>query len=880
MPKYTQTLTGTTYNATDFSTSLKTAFDSLGWGTGKVDISGGYRFTGTDQSNAETTPLVVNSFQENYMGKNLVNPMTNVQYQGGMYYLGMYLPGVSSFRLKYTVMSDTYSSGTVFNTPALARQAMLYCYHTSKPEFSNEQTQTVVRDVKSFPSTLTVGTQYTTDWTTSDISSHPGILIKHTLEGTYLRLDAIEYKISQNKFAFQSPNLDSPTFESNTINYNGTLFSTITSYPIRDSKVPIVRLIKVGGLGGSALFDYSNGDGYEASGVLQCWNEAIFSYSDDSSKIGVALASVIKDRIAEANFGNDIVIRAGSNTTFQGFYINTTQGGVSNGTVWDTIDKTRTYPNATPSYPSQRKSRINMFNNGRTIDDGVKYYSSSVAGNAYHSNFYTIKVKNTATFSGFFITDSWAYQYMDLQDHTIDYVVHTATKQSDGTFKLTGVVHPLTTKTLTVRNNYSNRNFVQFNSDLTLNSGYYVIAIRSNRQRVYMKYTAGGTDEFTTIYKARDFEATSHSNFCANIAQITFPGIRYVRTSMTGSNTNSGNHWVEIQALSSSGTNYALSSTVTVTSGTLTSGSNLNTLKDGSTDTYQYTDITGVAGTNLAQVTLDLGSVKSDISKIKIWRYYADGRVYYNQVVEVSTDGVTWYRVDDGKDLQDTSAGREYVLPAYNSLYNVITPYQFTASTNTNNYTVNNVLGTGAPSRYSHLNLVLEQTSSPTPSQQTTSFAENWISAAGKSNYYPSSALRREAVSKYATGTFTFEAKAPFGVDLQSHTAIANAASFLLMTYPGEGSETSGHSLRNNSNGTRNLEFTNNTNRFENGVRYHRVWYINRTGMALRSRSLFLHPAGVGGLGASYVTPDGAEYVVVNYISDGNNSAVLFRLTT
>lgn len=885
MAKYTQTLTGTSYNTTDFSTSLKTAFDSLGWGTGKVDISGGYRYTGTDQTNSETTPLVVSTFQENFAGKNIINPNPDSRFYSGAYYLGMYLPGVSSFRLKYTVMSDTMANGTSVDTSNAYRQSYSYTFFSTRPDYQSEiNDNNAVREFKTFPANSVVGTQYTTDWSTKEISSHTGVIFKHGTNGIYLRLDAVEYKVSQNKFAFQSPNLDSPTFESNTINYNGTLVSTITTYPIKESKVPILRLIRVGGLGNSNFFNSNNDSSLLSSSFLPLWNEAIFHYAEDITKFGTPLVVAAKDRIADASFGNDIILRVGSNPTFQGFFVNTQQGSLYNGAVWDTVDKVRSYPNSTPIYPSQRKCSISLMNTTLSYNDNLDYYSSNtVATGVWNEHFYTFKVKNQATFSGFYITDSWSYSQLDINNHNVEYTVHSATRQSDGSFKLGSPVFGKQTKNLAVTRTYVNENFLNFPDNTTLTAGYYVLVIRSNRAKNYYKSSGLNLDSSLINFKARDFEAVSHTNTFVNYVKEIFTGVRYIRSSSNGSNMNAGSHWVEIKALSSDGTNYAANKTVTIEEGSKESGYDTSVVTDNNSgDSGYYLSIANGAK-GYASIVVDLGQVYADVTSIKIWRYYTDNRTYNNSKLEVSSDGVRWLRLDDGVGYAETSSGKEYTnIPAINSTFTVKLDYSYDNVATNSDGIVGSVTGSGNPMKaFAHLQVRLEQSSSPTPSQQLTSFAENWVSVAGKCEYYGSSAFRKESISKSQTGYFTFESRFMFGIDLQSQRAVLVSGGYgTLMQYPGEGSKDAGEAFRGyNTSGTRDIEFMNTTNKTDNGLRYHGTWANTSTGMAVRLRNTFIMPSTVPGIGVSYVTADGTEYVVVAYMYDNNSCGQLFRLT-
>lgn len=116
--------------------------------------------------------------------------------------------------------------------------------------------------------------------------------------------------------------------------------------------------------------------------------------------------------------------------------------------------------------------------------------------------------------------------------------------------------------------------------------------------------------------------------------------VRYIRDWLNGSNINVGNHWVEIQALDTAGTNIALSKTVTASAAL--NGGTLAGVVDGVTTSSPYLAI----DVPPAWVKVDLGAVY-DIATVKVWHYYADARTYFNSKTEGSVDGVTWFTIFD-----------------------------------------------------------------------------------------------------------------------------------------------------------------------------------------------------------------------------------------
>ena len=144
-----------------------------------------------------------------------------------------------------------------------------------------------------------------------------------------------------------------------------------------------------------------------------------------------------------------------------------------------------------------------------------------------------------------------------------------------------------------------------------------------------------------------------------NFIECNMPA-RYVRDSTTGSTENSYNHWCEFEVFNSVGSNIALGKDIkfnnTVYSNSVATDGIINS---------SYVP-SGFGGTTTALI--DLGYVE-DISKIKIWHYYPDGRTYYNNITEVSVDGEKWFTVYQGE-KPETSSGNEIILsPQFGSIY-------------------------------------------------------------------------------------------------------------------------------------------------------------------------------------------------------------------
>ncbi|NCC88162.1 MAG: discoidin domain-containing protein, partial [Clostridia bacterium] len=115
--------------------------------------------------------------------------------------------------------------------------------------------------------------------------------------------------------------------------------------------------------------------------------------------------------------------------------------------------------------------------------------------------------------------------------------------------------------------------------------------------------------------------------------------VRYIKDCINGNSVNTGNHWVELQAIYN-GSNLAKGKTVT---GTVAQNAS-----------YPYSKITDgdITSSNFAAasvdglqcVTVDLGQTYN-LDEIAIWHYYADQRRYYSNITYVSTDNSTWTTV-------------------------------------------------------------------------------------------------------------------------------------------------------------------------------------------------------------------------------------------
>ena len=127
--------------------------------------------------------------------------------------------------------------------------------------------------------------------------------------------------------------------------------------------------------------------------------------------------------------------------------------------------------------------------------------------------------------------------------------------------------------------------------------------------------TALNSNDVQTLYKTGlsiDNIGNMHSKYLDES-----PKVRYIRDYLNGSTSNSGEHWVEIQANDTDGVNVALNA-----SAYDAAGNSEPLLTDGNTNTSPY-----VSGNTYMEV--DLGSVFL-LDNVHIWHYYGDDRTYYD----------------------------------------------------------------------------------------------------------------------------------------------------------------------------------------------------------------------------------------------------------
>jgi len=86
-------------------------------------------------------------------------------------------------------------------------------------------------------------------------------------------------------------------------------------------------------------------------------------------------------------------------------------------------------------------------------------------------------------------------------------------------------------------------------------------------------------------------------------------------------------------------------------------------LTDGNTSSNPYYGMSPGAGPVSVMVSM---AAAQDVSNIKVWHYYADGRTYYATKTEVSDDGTNWFTVYDSAvsgTYQETASGKSFSFP-------------------------------------------------------------------------------------------------------------------------------------------------------------------------------------------------------------------------
>jgi len=862
MPKYAQTLTANSYLHSDISTRLKEAFDNLGWGTGKVDISGGYRFTATDQTNTDTTPLVVNGadFVENLQGKNIIRgkgrKSTGV--------ISMYLPGVKAFRINYTLVGDagatlTWSSATEGST--LSNSYMrAYYLSLNTSDLNNSDINSHWRSADMvLTANNTVGTSYSSQWITGDIVGYPTVLMAVNNPRVSVIIDSVEWKVDQNKFAFQSPNLDSPTFELFSRTVSGAHYTTLIPYPIRNSKVPMVRV---------GYSEIKSNNYFRNQVAVKAHHSVLYNTHPDPSIVGTNKVHSMCEVVGNSNYSFDTIIRAGSNNTFDGFYVTMEQNGSVNGSVWDTVDKSSAFTSPVPQYPAVRKTLVSV---PRSASDG--YGGHYIQDNWQYGTFLThhiFEVKNTTNISEIQIPNIFSVGYQNGNfDKTYTVSISKLKAPVNGTFEVESIITPA--RTITTKLSGAPDRVTSFSINSQVSPGYYAVSVGSNTIRLEDSWAGSypGVD-FSTDFEpnyARDIRYVLSTSNATSSSIISTNAIRYIREYSTTSNNI---HWVEVQAFTSDNINRALNKPVTGAG----SYYNNSVIVNGDTNTSVYSE-----GSSMS---IDLGEL-FEITSLKIWHYYADSRSYSTRL-EVSPDGNTWFDITPAP-YNETSAGKTTNISyPISTTVKVATPSDITTNVTIGD-TITNYVSVGSVDGLTNNTVRLVQSASGTPVSVRTTFAENWYTLGVWGSHWGTlprlNKLDRHAVYRINLGFYKRIAtsKFVFGLDVQM-LGVENE--YVLSPQPGSVFNPDSGNL-GDWNNTQAVEFGKRVSVFGDGRPYRRAWLSSPHGTSLQANNLFILNGRVNNLHTSYVTDDGREYVAIfsgisgDYVTSSDQT-ISFRL--
>lgn len=184
--------------------------------------------------------------------------------------------------------------------------------------------------------------------------------------------------------------------------------------------------------------------------------------------------------------------------------------------------------------------------------------------------------------------------------------------------------------------------------------------IFSYLERKFGKYIWQGKDsgaDKATIAKSYISQFTLNwTGFGKHPKKSVFSGVRYVRDYVNGSTANVNAYWNSIKAFA--GTVDRCAGKTPTSNGTITNPLNLT---DGNDATYGY-----IASTGSWYAQVDLGQVYTDIDRVQIIHYYADGRTFHGTKTQISADGVTWTTLYDSAvsgEYAETSTGKTYNAP-------------------------------------------------------------------------------------------------------------------------------------------------------------------------------------------------------------------------
>lgn len=338
MPKYSAAI-NSPFTIDQLAEAYKTAFDALGWGTGKVNIQGGYRFTAQQAADAAASPVVVRpdgtvsapasipnltacTWVDNFCGKNLVYPTQDTYLRWPLLF---WMPGLKAFRLRFTPLYRP-GGGSTGNFSDIAFHVVEATFNNNPTNVSNQGRAASLND--SWGTTYTVGQQYVTRWSHGSGGAFADSAQIATAALVYcqnvvLRIDAIECLLDEKAFGVQSPLLDGPVHEFRFLDGGGAAYACMRPIPAKDAYRPRVALLP-------PLLMNDTGFGSMGQWVLTRYANLLFNaYRDDNlQEAGLCGATVPTFAVLKNyTYGSTVNLFAASNPDFKGFFLRTTQSG-------------------------------------------------------------------------------------------------------------------------------------------------------------------------------------------------------------------------------------------------------------------------------------------------------------------------------------------------------------------------------------------------------------------------------------------------------------------------------------------------------------------------------------------------------------------------
>lgn len=383
MPEYS-TAVNPTFSLNQLADTYKIAFDTNGFGTGKINIQGGYQFTASQVTDAETSPIeifpdgtvnkpasIINMTEavwvDNFMSKNFVYPVSSGSTR---WILAFYLPGASRFRIKFTPFHRP-GGGTTGNFSEIS----FYVQEnqvTTNPSNINGSARGAQLQIPT--GTYTVGTQYTTGWSHGTVGALSGAMEAGTIvliscQNVVVRIDSIEYVPSYTVFGVQSPNLDSPLWEFKFLQ-SSTAHGYIRAIPQQNAWTP--RILLLPGI---------NRGYHNVDGSITEYNSALFAdtllygmYRDDNimsptSTVGIFSYHASTIPVTKNfSFGTTVNIYLANNTDYNAWFLRSTQSSSVSHVYWDRILKSETFP-TTSQVIQNRRANLQVFGSGATASN-------------------------------------------------------------------------------------------------------------------------------------------------------------------------------------------------------------------------------------------------------------------------------------------------------------------------------------------------------------------------------------------------------------------------------------------------------------------------------------------------------------------------------